>query len=60
MQAVEIQDHARKLFEAHGPRAIAEATQKAKSLEAQGQKDEADDWRRIVKALGHLAGPRST
>ena len=51
MQAVEIQSHARRMLEAQGPRAIAEAAQKARALEAQGAGREADTWRRIEAAL---------
>jgi hypothetical protein len=58
MQTVEIQDHARKLFEAHGPKAIAEASQKAKSLEVKGETETAKDWRRIEEALKQMNGPR--
>jgi hypothetical protein len=47
MQAVEIQDHARKLMDSMGPKAIAEAAHKAKGFEEQGRKDDAQDWRRI-------------
>jgi hypothetical protein len=58
MQAVEIQDHARKLFQAHGPKAIAEAAQKAKSFEVKGDTQQAQDWRRIEDALKQMNGPR--
>ncbi len=60
MQAVEIQDHARKLFDSQGTKAIAEAAHKAKSLEEQGRKDDAKDWRRIEAALKQMQGPRAT
>lgn len=60
MQAMEIQDHARKLFEAHGVTAIAEAAQKAARLDKAGNKTEAETWRRIEAALSRMAGPRST
>ena len=60
MQATEIQDHARKMMSAHGPRAIAEAAQKAKSLESQGAADDAKDWRRIEAALRLMHGPRAS
>ena len=58
MQAVEIQDHARKLMDAHGLKAVVEAAQKAKTLEEQGRKDDAKDWRRIEAALKQMQGPR--
>ncbi len=58
MHAVEIQDHARKLMEAAGPKAIAEAAQKARSFEEQGDKAQAETWRRIEAALREMQGPR--
>lgn len=60
MQAVEIQDYARKLMQSLGPKAIAEAAQRANALEAGGQGDGARDWRRIEKALRQMQGPRET
>ena len=60
MQAVEIQDHARKLMESLGPKSIAEAAQRANALEAQGDGDRAKDWRRIEGALRLMHGPRET
>ncbi|MEZ5849073.1 MAG: hypothetical protein R3D68_00300 [Hyphomicrobiaceae bacterium] len=57
MQAVEIQDYARRLYEARGASAVADAAQKAAALEALGQKDEAQDWRRIEAALRMMKGP---
>lgn len=60
MQAVEIQDQARRLLDAHGHKAIAEAAQKAKALEEAGRNSDAQDWRRIEAALKQMQGPRST
>lgn len=60
MQAVDIQSHARCMLEAQGPRAIAEAAQKAKTLEAQGAGREAHTWRRIEAALRLMQGPRES
>jgi hypothetical protein len=60
MQAVEIQDHARKMMAAHGAKALAEAAQKAKAFEDAGQKDQAQDWRRIEEALRQMRGPRAS
>jgi hypothetical protein len=59
MQAVEIHDHARRLFETMGPKAIAEAARKACEFEAQGAKEAASDWRRIEAALASMSGPRA-
>lgn len=58
MNAVEIQDHARKLYEVHGAKALVEANDKAREYEASGKDDQAKDWRRIAAALQQLRGPR--
>jgi hypothetical protein len=59
-QATQIHRAVQKLFEALGPKAIAEAAQKAKSYEAQGQESEAQTWRRIERGLLHMRGPRAS
>jgi len=58
MLAIEIEEHARKLLESQGPKAIAEAAQKARAFEEQGAADEAATWRRIESAMRTLQGPR--
>ena len=58
MQATEIHAHARKLLDAHGSKAIVEAARKAAELEHNGDRDQAETWRRIQAALHHLRGPR--
>jgi hypothetical protein len=60
MLATEIQAHARKLFEAHGAKAIAEAAQKARTFEERGDQQEASNWRRIEAALRQLRGPHAS
>ena len=60
MKAVDIQLHARKLFEADGPRAIAEAARKAAEHEARDDREGARLWRRIEAALVLMRGPRET
>ena len=60
MLATEIQEHARKLFEAHGDKAVAEAAQTAKMLEDSGATEEAQVWRKIEAALKQMRGPHST
>jgi hypothetical protein len=60
MHALEIQDHARKLMETRGSKALAEASQKAHSLEAQGDKVQAETWRRIAEALREMNGPHAS
>lgn len=59
MLAIEIEEHARKLMEVQGTRAIAEAAQKARNFEAQGAKEEAVNWRRIEAAMKRMQGPRA-
>jgi hypothetical protein len=60
MQTIEVQDYARQLFEAHGFKAIAEAAQKARSYEAQGNAEQAETWRRIEAALIEMRGPHAS
>jgi hypothetical protein len=60
MQAMEIQEHARKLREAHGDKAALEAAQKARAFEQQGNSEQAATWRRIEAALRELQGPRAS
>jgi hypothetical protein len=57
MNAVEIQAHARKLYEAHGTKALAEAAQMVRDLEQRGDKKLVDDWRRIQLVLQQIRGP---
>lgn len=57
MQAIEIQEHARKLRDAHGEKAILEAAQKARELENTGDQGQAKIWRRIEAALMEMRGP---
>jgi hypothetical protein len=57
MNAVEIQMHAQKLYAAHGPKALAEAAEKARQLKAAGEEAQAQDWKRIEAALQTLKGP---
>ena len=60
MQAMEIQEHARKLREARGDKAALEAAQKARAFEQQGNSEQAATWRRIEAALRELQGPRAS
>lgn len=60
MHTLEIQDHARKLMESRGAKALAEASQKARSLESQGDKVQAETWRRIAEALREMNGPHAS
>jgi hypothetical protein len=60
MREIEIHDYARQLLEAHGVRAIAEAAQKAISLEQQGDFELAKDWRHIENAMKLMRGPHQS
>jgi hypothetical protein len=57
MQAMEVQEHARKLRDARGDKAAVEAAQKAKAYEQQGDAEQAQTWRRIEAALREMQGP---
>lgn len=57
MKAVEVEEYARKLREAHGDKAIAEVAQKAREAEEAGRTDEAENWRKVEKALMLQRGP---
>ncbi len=57
MKAVDVEEYARKLREAHGNKAVAEAAQKAAELEKAGRDEDAADWRQIEKALLMMRGP---
>ena len=53
MREIDIQDYARKLLEAHGDKAIAEAAQKASAFEREGNVNGFQDPRKVL-----LAAPR--
>jgi hypothetical protein len=56
MNAVEIHDHARKLYSAQGAKALADAAQMVRKYEKSDERL-AEDWRRIELALRQLHGP---
>ena len=60
MQITDVHDYARQLIEAHGSRAIVEAAQKARAFEEQGDKEQAQTWRRIEAALMQMRGPHAS
>ncbi|MCP4780066.1 MAG: hypothetical protein ABUJ98_12300 [Hyphomicrobium sp.] len=60
MNAIEIQEHARKLKDAHGDKAILEAAEKARELEEAGDREQAENWRRIEAALMQMRGPHAS
>jgi hypothetical protein len=60
MNATEIQDYARRLLQAHGNKAVVEASQKAVAFEKAGDQEQAQTWRRIGAAIVLLRGPRQS
>lgn len=60
MEEIEIHDYARQLLEAHGNNAIVEVAQKASAFERQGEKEQAETWRRIEAALKLMCGPHAS
>jgi hypothetical protein len=60
MRETEIYDYARQLLDARGAQALAEAAQKAASLEQQGQDADAKTWRQIEAAMREMRGPHAS
>ena len=60
MQETEVYDYARQLLEAHGDKAVAEAAQKACTLEKQGESERAETWRHIEATLKLMRGPHES
>jgi hypothetical protein len=58
MQEVEIHDYARRLFNARGEKAAADAAQKARSCEETGKAEDAVAWRHVEAAIKQMLGPR--
>ena len=60
MNMNEIHDYARRFMGTHGGKAAFEAAQKGVECEKQGDKDQAEDWRRIEAAIKEMRGPHSS
>jgi hypothetical protein len=60
MHMNEIHDYARRLVGAHGDKAEFEAAQKASECDKQGDKAQAEDWRRIQSAIKQMRGPHAS
>lgn len=60
MREIDIHDYARQLLDAHGFKAIAEAAQKARACEEQGNSEEAQSWRQVEAALKLMQGPHQS
>jgi hypothetical protein len=57
MQISEVHDYARQLLKLHEGKARVVAAQKAIESENRGDRQEAEDWRRIRDALAEMRGP---
>ena len=60
MEAMQVQEHARQMFEAQGSKAISAAAERALRYERAGDMQQAQAWRRIEAALLLMRGPRET
>jgi len=60
MNMNEIHDYARRFLGTHGEKAEAEAARKVADLEKQGDKHQAEDWRRIKTAISSMRGPHAS
>jgi len=60
MKAVDIQEYARKLLNAHGDKAEYEAAQKAHQFKQEGDEKQAEDWMKIRKAIHQMRGPHES
>ncbi len=58
MKTTKIAEHARQLLDARGDRAEAEAASRANELEAEGNAEDAANWRRVRAAIHELRPPR--
>jgi len=60
MHATDISAFAHHLFEEQGPKAIAEAAQKAASFQKAGDKEQTRFWQRVEAVLRELRGPHQS
>jgi hypothetical protein len=60
MDTTEIHDYARRFIGAHGDKAELEAAQRATNCERQGDKGQAEDWRRVQAAIRQIRGPHAS
>jgi hypothetical protein len=60
MEAMQVQEQARQMFEAYGEKAIAAAAERALRYERAGDTQQVKAWRRIEAALMLMRGPRET
>jgi len=55
-----IQEHARRLYDAHGDKAEYEAAQKARSHEEKGEHEQAETWRKVRESISRMRGPHES
>ena len=60
MQLSDMHNYARRLWGAYGPRAIAEAAQRARLCEELGDEDQAETWRTIQRIMMISRGPSAS
>ncbi len=60
LKPTEVHDVARRMFEAQGPAAIAEAAQKAVACENENDGEQAELWRKVEAMLKEMRGPHSS
>lgn len=60
MDATKIDEFARSLKEAHGAKALVEASQKAREFQEEGDTEQAETWRRVAAALQEMQGPHES
>ncbi|MEX0319163.1 MULTISPECIES: hypothetical protein [unclassified Ruegeria] len=57
MDAIRTAEYARALYSAHGDKAEAEAAQKMREYDAAGNKEEAQNWEAVRRAIRQIRGP---
>ena len=60
MNRADVSAVARHLFETEGAKAIAEAAQKAASLQDAGDQEQAKFWRQVEEVLREIRGARQS
>ncbi len=56
MRGTEVADYAKRLLEAHGGKAEAEAAAKIRQFEQSNDTEQAEHWRRIRAAISEMRG----
>jgi hypothetical protein len=56
MRETDIADYAKRLLDAHGGKAEAEAAAKARQFEEKRDAEQAENWRRIRAAISEMRG----